>query len=81
MPDYVEELLSERGIGRHGLFHPAAVAALVRKCRAGEVIGNSDEMALVGILSTQLFSHMFIQGSQSGVSGADDFVRAPALHR
>jgi asparagine synthase (glutamine-hydrolysing) len=59
-PAYVEELLSEREIARHGLFRPSAVAALVRKCRTAAALGNSDEMALVGILSTQLFSHTFI---------------------
>ncbi|GMQ80491.1 MAG: asparagine synthase (glutamine-hydrolyzing) [Planctomycetia bacterium] len=51
---YVEELLSPKQILTAGIFEPAAVARLVEKARQGKVIGMKDNMALVGILSTQL---------------------------
>jgi asparagine synthase (glutamine-hydrolysing) len=79
-PDYVAELLSADQVARFGLFQPSAVAALVRKCRAGAPLGNSDDMALAGILSTQLFCHAFLRDSNSGGSGAGDIHGAAALH-
>ena len=58
--DYVDELLSPRRIREDGIFHPDAVEHLVRKIRGGRVIGVKDNMALVGILSTQLVVEQFI---------------------
>jgi asparagine synthase (glutamine-hydrolysing) len=43
-----------------GLFKPAAVAQLVAKLKVGERIGETDDMALAGILSTQLLHRQFI---------------------
>jgi asparagine synthase (glutamine-hydrolysing) len=43
-----------------GLFDAAAVGKLVDKARGGQAIGARDNMALVGILSTQLLVHQFI---------------------
>jgi asparagine synthase (glutamine-hydrolysing) len=57
---YVEELLSLERLQRDGLFHPMAVRKLVDKARNGQVIGAKDNMALVGILSTQLLMEQFI---------------------
>jgi asparagine synthase (glutamine-hydrolysing) len=51
---YVEELLAPDRLQRDGLFCPTSVGQLVRKARAGKVVGIRDNMALVGILSTQL---------------------------
>jgi asparagine synthase (glutamine-hydrolysing) len=58
-PEYVETLLSPRRIGQDGLFDPQAVAHLVAKFRRGEAIGVKDNMALVGILSTELVLEQF----------------------
>jgi asparagine synthase (glutamine-hydrolysing) len=54
--EYVDEMLDPAHIASTGLFRPEAVAKLVAKCKArsGSGIGESDEMALVGILSTLL---------------------------
>jgi len=59
-PDYVEELLSPASIKAAGLFKPGAVEQLTSKVRAGAPIGETDDMALVGILSTQLVHHLFV---------------------
>jgi len=59
--DYVEELLSEECIGKYGYFNPKPVRLLINKCKRGGVIGFKDNMALVGILSTQLLHRQFIE--------------------
>jgi len=59
--DYVEGLLSPERIGRDGIFDPRAVRHLVEKARKGRIIGIKDNMALVGILSTQLVVEQFVR--------------------
>ncbi len=59
--DYVEDLLSPRRTCAYGYFDPGAVARLVRKCRAGSHVGERDDMALIGVLSTQLLHYLFIE--------------------
>jgi len=58
--DYVAELLSPDCLRRSGLFNPAAVEKLVDKFKNGRAIGTKDNMAIVGILSTQLVMHHFV---------------------
>jgi len=58
--DYIDELLSPARLRDTGLFDAAAVGKLVDKARGGQAIGARDNMALVGILSTQLLVHQFI---------------------
>ena len=60
-PDYVRELLSPESIKRSGYFKPGAVEHLVRKITGGGTLGETDDMALVGILSTQLLHELFIK--------------------
>jgi asparagine synthase (glutamine-hydrolysing) len=57
---YVDELLSDDTIRKNGLFNPLAVQKLADKARNGQAVGAKDNMALVGILSTQLFVDQFI---------------------
>lgn len=59
--DYVSEVLSESSIGEAGLFDPAAVTQFVRRLRDGKPIGETDEMALAGILSAQLLHRRFLK--------------------
>jgi asparagine synthase (glutamine-hydrolysing) len=58
--NYVRDLLSRERIQKHGLFNVAAVQSLVEKASKGLVVGTKDNMAIVGILSTQLFMEQFI---------------------
>lgn len=62
--DYVDDLLSAARLREAGYFEPGYVAKLVAKCRAGKVIGFSDNMAFVGILSTMLVDELFLRGRQ-----------------
>ena len=61
--EYVDELLSESALGKSGYFDAARVARLVAKCRKqeGQLLSERENMALVGILSTQLVDHHFIR--------------------
>ena len=57
---YVAELLSPERLARDGLFEPKAVQRLVAKVRSGQAIGIRDNMAIVGILSTQILVDRFV---------------------
>ncbi len=59
-PDYVRDLLSPEQIEKNNLFKSGAVAQFVRKIERGMRISETDDMALVGMLSTQLICERFI---------------------
>jgi asparagine synthase (glutamine-hydrolysing) len=59
-PEWVRDMLSPRVIKSAGLFKPAAVEQLTRKLLGGASLGETDDMALAGILSAQLVHHCFI---------------------
>jgi asparagine synthase (glutamine-hydrolysing) len=59
--EYVDELLSEAALEKTDLFSPAPVQKLVAKAKSGRVVGVQDNMALVGILSTQLACHALLE--------------------
>jgi asparagine synthase (glutamine-hydrolysing) len=65
--EYVEELLSESALRSTGYFDSKMVARLVAKCRKqdGQLLSERENMAFVGILSTQLVDHLFIRNFQS----------------
>jgi asparagine synthase (glutamine-hydrolysing) len=58
---YAQELLTERAIQDTGLFNPQAVAQLVRKAVSGAQLSEVDDMAVAGILSTQLVYQQFVK--------------------
>ncbi len=60
-PSYVEEMLSEEAIRRYGYFDPQKVGFLLKKARRGSSIAARDNMAIVGILSTQLCHYHFVE--------------------
>jgi len=59
-PGYIEELLSENAINRAGYFDAKRVGLLLKKIKKGLAIGYKDNMAFIGILSTQLWHQKFI---------------------
>ena len=63
--DYVTDLLSAERLRSAGYFDPVAVGKLLDKCRAGRVIGFSDNMAFVGGLSTMLVDELFNRGEKT----------------
>ena len=59
-PDYVAELLSLECLRNTGIFKPEPVRRLVAKLEKGNSVGETDDMAIAGILSTQLLHLQFI---------------------
>jgi asparagine synthase (glutamine-hydrolysing) len=62
-PAYVSHRLSGGDIAAAGYFDPTAVQKLAAKCRNQKFIGFRDNMAFVGVLSTQLWHREFVQGA------------------
>lgn len=62
MPEYLPDLLSDAGIRESGLFQPAAVRGLLAKLKRGTGLGETDDMSLVGIISSQLVAAQFVDG-------------------
>jgi len=58
-PDWVEERLSEPALREVGIFDERRVEGLLRRCRAGRATGYREGMALVGVLSTQVWHSHF----------------------
>jgi asparagine synthase (glutamine-hydrolysing) len=62
-PAWVAEAMSERALTGAGVFDPGVAGQLYRKClgrRDESQFSNADNMALVGILSTQLLHESFV---------------------
>jgi asparagine synthase (glutamine-hydrolysing) len=78
--DYVHAMLSEEAIHEAGLFNPQAVAQLVRKTASGANLSEVDDMALAGILSTQLVYDQFVKTFKTRLSSLrpDDRVKMVA---
>jgi asparagine synthase (glutamine-hydrolysing) len=66
--EYMQELLSPEQIRRDGIFDDRAVALLLDKFRRGAAIGIKDNMGLVGIVSTQLLLHQFVNHFESRIT-------------
>jgi len=62
-PAYVEDLLASSRVHDARVFDPSAVQQLAQKCRrnADTFVSESDEMALVGILSVMLLDEQFVR--------------------
>ncbi len=60
--NYVDEMLSAATVKQFGIFQPQMVAGLAAKFRSGRSVSMKDNMALVGILSTQLLLAHFVHG-------------------
>lgn len=58
--EWVAALLSPAAVQESGYFADTAVAALQQKLQRHHTLSETDEMALAGILSTQLVHHHFV---------------------
>jgi asparagine synthase (glutamine-hydrolysing) len=65
-PEWTHDVLGERSVAEAGVFDDRAVAQFHAKCSrqvaAGKHLSNTDNMALVGVLSTQLLHASFVNG-------------------
>lgn len=65
VPEYVQTLLSKDSLRQTGYFDPEAVERLVKKAGSGAHLSEVEDMALVGILSTQLLDYQFLRAFSS----------------
>ena len=65
--DYVLDLLSPEGIRRCGIFAPEPVERLLRKYKMRGEFSEFEDMALVGVLSTQVLHQQFIENFERSV--------------
>jgi asparagine synthase (glutamine-hydrolysing) len=62
--EWIAEVTSAAAVKDAGCFEPEAVRRLIAKCMdraAGGQFSNTDNMSVVGVLSTQLLHHQFIR--------------------
>jgi asparagine synthase (glutamine-hydrolysing) len=62
-PSWIGDHLTSEALQRVGIFSAAAVGGLVRRCRAGANGPNEENQALIGVLSTQLWHHQFVESA------------------
>ncbi|MEZ5198190.1 MAG: asparagine synthase (glutamine-hydrolyzing) [Bacteroidales bacterium] len=70
-PEWVGEMLSESSLNDYGLFDFEKVGKLITKFKSGQTISEVDNMALAGILSSQLVNLFFIQGKALDIKGQE----------
>jgi asparagine synthase (glutamine-hydrolysing) len=58
---YLEDTLSPTRVEQYGIFDGRSTSALVAKFKSGRATSVKDNMALVGILSTQLLLQQFVR--------------------
>jgi asparagine synthase (glutamine-hydrolysing) len=61
-PAYVAQLMSSESVRRYGYFDPEKVARLTAELARAKAPAARDNMAFVGILSTQLWHATFVAG-------------------
>lgn len=67
--DCIDRYLSDDALKRSGIFKPAPVRQLVGKCMRGQRQGFRENMAFVGILSTQILHEIFIADFRAAAGG------------
>ena len=78
-PGWVEEALAPAALEEVGIWDPRRVEGLLRRCRSGRANGVRAGMALIGILSTQVWHEMFFGGE--GEQPAETAVPAVRIDR
>jgi asparagine synthase (glutamine-hydrolysing) len=72
-PGWLDDVVEDRALQSCGVFDLPSVKRLVEKCRASRdaQFSNADNMALVGVLSTQLLSKALVETRWSPSAGTD----------
>ena len=68
-PEYLEYYLSDKMIADTNIFKPKAVKQLIAKCAKNTRQGFRENMAFVGILSTQILYNKFIRNFKIDIHG------------
>lgn len=60
-PGFVDEMFSDKNLNNYGIFDTKNVNQLIRKMELNKQISEIDNMALIGILSTQILHELFVE--------------------
>ena len=73
--EYVNDILSAENIKKSGYFDSTAVETLVKKCRSANksLISAKHNMAIVGIITTQLLDRFFIRDFSARIEDNTDY--------
>lgn len=80
-PEYTREMLSPSALERNPLLDVAASKALAARAFSDQPMSEREEMALIGVLSTQLWHRTFITGTRIGAAGDTPPLRVSVDHR
>jgi asparagine synthase (glutamine-hydrolysing) len=70
-PSYVAVMLSEKQLKLSGIFNSDKVSQLYKRMLSKSRVSEIDNMAITGILSTQLLHHLFVEKPLPRLSEAD----------
>lgn len=62
-PGYLKEMISPDQLRKVGIFNPQSVEKMCRKMAAGNGVTENENMALSGVLSTQILWDLFVDGN------------------
>lgn len=71
-PAYAAELLAEAALQKAGYFDAQKVAQLCQRIQGKRAVSRSDQMSFMGILTTQLWHHQFMDNWSSMVTSVQD---------
>jgi hypothetical protein len=64
----INELLSERYIKKYGIFNNDTVSLFLKKIKNKRIKSAREEMAALGIVSTQLINYLFVEDAYHAFS-------------
>jgi asparagine synthase (glutamine-hydrolysing) len=79
--EYTRELLAERSLASAGLFDPVKVNSLLRKFQNSSKTNEVDNMALAGVLSSQIIFQQFVDHFSPTYVGKDSLAKAVIYDR
>ncbi len=62
-PGYLKEMISQDQLRKVGIFDPLSVEKMTRKMTAGRGVTENENMALAGVLSTQILWDLYVGGN------------------
>ena len=72
---YLKDVLNERAIKHAGIFNYGLVEKLLNNMYSGNSVSEMDNMALTGIISTQLLQKQFVDGNKPVLTNKKDNYR------
>jgi len=78
-PEYLREVVSPGMLQKFGIFNPASVEKLMGKMEEGKTVTENENMAVAGILSTQILMDMFASGNNP-YRESEMWVRCPVTY-